>query len=172
MTTDLAPLTAIRNAPWAPQPNTLTFKPGSRGRAPITSVLAVVVSGDRHVLAVHVVSRGWDLPGGHVEAGENALEALERELREESGLELSAAAHVGRLGQFHLHVEGAVPDDYTYPHPDSYQPVFLVKYADRPQPSTDVADDVDDVAWLAPSDLLYTCAERPWAPLLRRLANI
>lgn len=36
--------------------------------------------------------RGWDIPGGHVAAGESPLESFERELMEETGCKLLSGA--------------------------------------------------------------------------------
>lgn len=38
------------------------------------------------VLFVHHPTRGWEIPGGHLEAGESPSEAMLRELQEETGL--------------------------------------------------------------------------------------
>jgi len=53
---------------------------------------------DGHVLLVERTKppRGlWSLPGGHVEAGETALDAARRELMEETGITATLTAFVG-----------------------------------------------------------------------------
>jgi 8-oxo-dGTP diphosphatase len=76
-------------------------------------VVAAILRRDHRLLLVEEMGPGdpepaWMLPGGVVEEGESAIDALERELREETGLRLDAppmlafATHVFQADASHL----------------------------------------------------------------------
>lgn len=58
------------------------------------AVGGLVVRGDQ-VLLVRHPRRGWEFPGGQVEQGESLLDALVREIREESGITARPVRFVG-----------------------------------------------------------------------------
>lgn len=59
----------------------------------IVGAMGIVTHKDGRVLLVKTQRREWEPPGGQVELGENLIEALEREILEESGCSVQA----GRL---------------------------------------------------------------------------
>lgn len=59
----------------------------------IAAVGGVVVNSEGKILLVRHNARGWTFPGGVVENGENLINALRREIMEETGIEIT----VGRL---------------------------------------------------------------------------
>lgn len=83
----------------------------------------------------------WDLPGGHVEAGESELQALAREMHEELGVHIVAESS-SRLGDWHADSgEDAVH-------------VAVWHIADWVgSPTNRAPDEHDDIAWVGINEL-------------------
>ena len=65
------------------------------GAQALLVVQAVILREGRVLLAVRSDLRGWELPGGNPKCGESDAEALAREVREETGLEVEILRRVG-----------------------------------------------------------------------------
>lgn len=107
---------------------------------------ALIIEGDRILL----VERGreplkdyWSLPGGVVEAGERLEEALRREVREETGLEVEILSLLEIFERIILDAAGL--PEYHY---------VLMDYLCRPAGGElCAADDASRVAWFTRPEL-------------------
>lgn len=61
----------------------------------LVSVAGLVTNERGEVLLVKSPLRGWEYPGGLIEPGETFQQALHREIREESGVEVEITGFVG-----------------------------------------------------------------------------
>jgi 8-oxo-dGTP diphosphatase len=106
---------------------------------------AVVVGDDGRVLLVRRAGepfRGyWDLPGGFLEEGEHPLDALRRELREETGLEVEPGEFIGVWIDRYGDAEDAHATLNLY-----WKALVL-----SGEPSA--ADDVSELRWFPPDEL-------------------
>lgn len=61
----------------------------------IVAVSGLIRNSDGRVLMIRSPKRGWEMPGGQVEEGETLIQALQREVREEAGVEVDVSVLVG-----------------------------------------------------------------------------
>lgn len=110
---------------------------------PAPTASAIVLDGEERVLLArraHDPGRGlWDLLGGFMDEGEEPLETLRRELREETGLEIE-------VGDF----LGGVPDRYGE---DGIWTMNLYWTARVSAGVPEPADDVAELAWAPLAEL-------------------
>lgn len=66
---------------------------------PAVLVVAAALVLDRRVLAGRRRASGWEFPGGKVEPGETAADALVRECREELSIEVTALREIAAAGE-------------------------------------------------------------------------
>ncbi len=82
----------------------------------IPCVGAACIDGTGRLLLIqrrHAPAQGqWTLPGGRVEPGESAEQAVVREVREETGLEVRVARWIGRIERDAPNADCYVIDDY------------------------------------------------------------
>ena len=113
---------------------------------PVVGVGAVVWRGDRVLL----ICRGkpprlgqWSLPGGAQQLGETLEEAIAREVREETGLELAELRFLATVDLIEPDPEGLVRFHYT-----------LIDFVAEAAAGEAVpGDDAAAVAWFAPGEL-------------------
>jgi ADP-ribose pyrophosphatase YjhB (NUDIX family) len=115
---------------------------------PIVGVGAVVWDGPERVLLVrrgHAPKLGeWSLPGGRVEAGETLREALLREVREETGLEVRLGELIDVVDLVERDPQGAVSVHF----------VLLDFSAHAIEGTLSAGSDAAECGWFAPQEAL------------------
>ncbi|HEX6375336.1 MAG TPA: (deoxy)nucleoside triphosphate pyrophosphohydrolase [Allosphingosinicella sp.] len=125
-------------------------------------VAAALVDGERRVLlqrraAGRAMAGLWEFPGGKVEEGERAEAALVRELAEELGIEVDAAA--------------LAPAAFASAD-NAGRPMLLLLYLCRQWRGEPRPLDAAALAWVRPADMAdlpMPPADEPLIPLLERL---
>jgi ADP-ribose pyrophosphatase YjhB (NUDIX family) len=112
---------------------------------PVPTASALVVDDRGRLLlgrrAAEVENGKWDLPGGFVEEAEDPVEAMRRELREETGLTVEPTRFFG------------VWTDRYGDGPDARRTLNLYWLARPVAGEATAADDVSEVRWFAPDEL-------------------
>jgi 8-oxo-dGTP pyrophosphatase MutT (NUDIX family) len=103
-------------------------------------VRGLVVDAEGRVLLIkHTYTPGWYMPGGGIERGETAEQALERELLEEAGVRMTARA---RLLSFHSN-ETLFRGDHVL--------IYRIEQFETGEPSQ--TGEIEEIAWFSPDDL-------------------
>jgi 8-oxo-dGTP diphosphatase len=70
----------------------------------IVAVSGLVTNAEGRILMIRGPRRGWEFPGGQVEEGENLLQALKREILEETGIEVEVGKLAGVYSNVASHI--------------------------------------------------------------------
>jgi 8-oxo-dGTP diphosphatase len=133
--------------------------------APVVAVGAVVVREGRVLL----VKRGqppskgmWAIPGGRVELGETLQEAAEREIKEETGLNIRAGDPVHLFDVILRDDSGSV----------RYHYVIVDLLADYVTGTLQPGDDAQEARWVAPGELDELLVNRTTLEVLNKVVGI
>jgi 8-oxo-dGTP diphosphatase len=135
-------------------------------RKPVAAVAAVMVRDGKLLLIKRGVepSKGkWSVPGGRVEWGETLIEAVKREVREETGLEIEVGQVAGVydlvVQDSRFNVRGSTNEARTGPQvthhssPITHHYVIIDYYATPIGGDLTPGDDAADARWVPLEDL-------------------
>jgi len=129
---------------------------------PISTVGALIHDGAGKVLMIrtHKWGNRWGIPGGKIERGEPSEEALRREVREETGLELSGIRFVM--------VQDCI-DSPEFMRPEHF---ILLNYVARAS-GTDVVlnDEAQEFRWVSPAEASGLDLNEPTRLLLQEVIS-
>ena len=138
------------------------MSPRTYPAAPVPAVGALVV----HDGAVLMVRRGqapsrgvWAVPGGRVELGETLAAATEREVREETGIEVRAGEPVWSFDSVVRDDDGRI----------AYHYVIVDLLADYVSGEPRARDDALEARWVRPEGLSALLVSKPTLELLDRI---
>ncbi|MCM8538099.1 MAG: NUDIX hydrolase [Lentisphaeraceae bacterium] len=113
--------------PWIPYENKVEFHIDFEKQsfdAPITTVHGFIFDSEKRLLMVRHKTRGWEIPGGHIDDGESDEKAMHRELYEESQVKVKSLFRLGYLKKI---ATGSKPEKCDYPYPLSYCSFFAAE---------------------------------------------
>ncbi len=93
-------------------------------------------------------SRKIDIPGGHIDEGENPLDCIIREVIEETGFSIN---NIKCLGIKHIELFGDKPINYKYPWPKSNMIFFKAKLGTKI--SEELFEDSAGISFLTKDEL-------------------
>lgn len=125
---------------------------------------AGLVQRGNEVLLIKNPRRGWEFPGGMVEQGESVPHALQREILEETGVEVKIISFVGAYSNMTLK-EGYGELAGTM-LPTSLNLTFLCEYVSG---ETQISEESDDIAWVKREEVMEMIT---FPPFQRRMADM
>jgi phosphoglycolate phosphatase-like HAD superfamily hydrolase/ADP-ribose pyrophosphatase YjhB (NUDIX family) len=144
----------------------LEFKPlpeGDGGAHPICTVGALIFNDDDRVLMVRTQkwSNLWGIPGGKIKLGEPSLHALQREIKEETNLEIGDIVFVM--------VQDCIQSREFYRRAH----FVLLNYTCRARGPLDVRlnEEAQEFRWVAPAQALEMPLNQPTRTLLEKVCH-
>jgi ADP-ribose pyrophosphatase YjhB (NUDIX family) len=139
-------------------------RPGAEGDAsahPICTVGALIFNADNQVLMIRTQkwSNLWGIPGGKIKSGEPSVEALRREIKEETGLDVGEIMFV--MAQDCIRSR----EFYREAH------FVLLNYTCRVEgrPAVKLNEEAQAFRWTAPAEALAMPLNQPTRALLERV---
>lgn len=131
---------------------------------PVVTVGALILNQDGHVLMIrtHKWSDLWGIPGGKIKFGETAIDALRREIKEETNLEITDVKFV--LVQDCIHSREFYRDAHF----------VLLNYTGRSVGETNVRlnDEAVEFRWVSPATARTMALNQPTRRLLEAVHNL
>src|SRR5580765_5573513 len=110
------------------------------------SVAAVIRDEDNRILLVQHVEGRWQLPGGAVDPGERPAEAMQRECREEAGIEVEPVGILGVYGGPEFQIRYANGDETGW-----VVTVFEARIVAGDPVASD--DETQNIGWFHPAEI-------------------